>query len=130
MTPRHAQKLMQATQAIDAGKVPPDLSLRGTLTGPELDMPAADDLVREYAAQGMETDAAVRLGLLTQHAKQTGRLPSPRWWDDDPCSYCDCFPAGSTTEERADAWHAGRGPDPWKCPKGDRRWRCEGQPIE
>ena len=49
-------------------------------TGPEFDMPSADDLVREYAAQGMETDAAVRLGLLTQHAKQTGSLPSPRWW--------------------------------------------------
>ena len=31
MTPRHAQKLMQATRAIAAGKVPPDLSLRGTL---------------------------------------------------------------------------------------------------
>ena len=31
MTPRAAQRLMQAVRAIDAGAVPPDLSLRETL---------------------------------------------------------------------------------------------------
>ena len=93
-------------------------------TGPVMDSAAADRLIEQYRAAGDPDDVAER-GLIAQHVLQTGRAPSAAWFDDNPCSYCDCFPAGSTTHDQVDAWRAGRGPDPWKCPKGDRRWRCE-----
>ena len=148
---RAARRMIQAARAIDAGIVPPDLSLRATLaavtkprpapppaakpyrpTGPVLDMAAVDRLTEQYRAAGDPGDVAHR-AMIAQHVLQTGRAPSAAWFDDDPCDYCDCFPAGSTMAERADAWAAwklGKGPeapDPWKCPKGARRWRCEAE---
>ena len=145
---RRAQRLMQATRAVDAGEVPPDLSLRATLeavakkreskpapapkpteyrpTGPVLDRAAVDAEVQRLLDEGMESGngALAHLALLTVHVRQTGRLPSRRWWDDDPCSYCDC----PSREELTEAKLAGRyDGDPWHCPKGDRRWRCEAE---
>ena len=96
-------------------------------TGPVLDMAAAVAEIGRLRESGMDStsDDVCTLGIETVHVRQTGRLPSRGWWDDDPCSYCDCF--AGTRQEQIDAWHDGRGPDPWKCPKGDSRWRCEAE---
>ena len=91
-----------------------------------LDRAAVDAEVQRLLDEGMESGngALAHLALLTVHVRQTGRLPSRRWWDDDPCSYCDC----PSREELTEAKLAGRyDGDPWHCPKGDRRWRCEAE---
>lgn len=54
-----------------------------------------------------------------QHARQTGRLPSTRWFDDNPCSYCDCTPVTHDDQDRPYAWT--------RSPMGDKRWRCEAE---
>ena len=142
-----AFEVMKAAAAVDSGMVPADLSLRGVLarlrkvrrssiaqtyvyrpTGPVMDSDAVDaEVARLRQAEGRDwsIDACAHLAMTVVHVRQTGRVPSPRWFEDNPCSYCDCFPAGTTMREQVEAWHEGRGPDPWKCPKGDRRWHCE-----